>query len=90
MVQVEDGRKRKLRRTIIMFYVKEKLNDTMEVSIEITDENVFCHCPMCGVEFMVDIAEIFCDGESDLYGTSIYCSECSKKIRAGGSYNEYK
>ena len=25
-----------------MFYVKEKINDAMEVSIEINDENVFC------------------------------------------------
>ena len=41
-----------------MFYVKERLNDSMEISIEITDENVFCHCPMCGSEVSVDIAEI--------------------------------
>lgn len=73
-----------------MFYVKERLNDSMEISIEITDENVFCQCSMCGVEVMVDIAEILSDGESDLFGTSVYCSECSKKIRAGGSHNEHK
>ena len=73
-----------------MFYVKERLNDSLEISIEITDENVFCHCPMCGVEVMVDIAEILGDGESDLFGTAIYCSECSKKIRVGGSCDEHK
>ena len=73
-----------------MFYVKERLNDSMEISIEITDENVFCHCPRCGAEVMVDIAEILSDGESDLFGTAIYCSECSKKIRAGGIYDEHK
>lgn len=73
-----------------MFYVKERLNDSMEISIEITDENVFCRCPMCGVEVMVDIAEILSDGESDLFGTSVYCSECNKKIRAGGRYHEHK
>jgi len=73
-----------------MFYVKERLNDSMEISIEITDENVFCHCPMCGAEVMVDIGEILGDGESDLFGTAIYCSECSKKIRDEGSYDEHK
>ena len=73
-----------------MFYVKERLNDSMEISIEITDENVFCHCPMCGVEVMVDIAEILGDGESGLFGTAIYCSECSKNIKAGGSCDEHK
>lgn len=73
-----------------MFYVKEKLNDTMEVSIEITDENVFCHCPMCGIEVSVDIAEILSDGESDLFGTAVFCYECGKKVRAGGRYYGHK
>ena len=73
-----------------MFYVKEKLNDTMEVSIEITDENVFCHCPMCGTEVPVDIAEILSDGESDLFGTAVFCDECGKKVRAGGRHYEHK
>lgn len=73
-----------------MFYVKERLNDALEISIEISDENVFCHCPMCGNEVLVDIAEILGDGESDLFSTAIFCSECSKKIRAGGRYDEHK
>ncbi len=73
-----------------MFYVKERLNDSMEISIEITDENVFCHCPMCGSEVSVDIAEILSDGESDLYGTAVFCDECSKKVKSGGRYYEHK
>ncbi|UTW70386.1 hypothetical protein KHA80_07770 [Anaerobacillus sp. HL2] len=55
-----------------MFYVKERVNDSMEISIEITIENVFCHCPMCGSEVSVDIGEILSDGESDLYGTAVF------------------
>lgn len=70
-----------------MFYVKERLNEAMEISIEITDENVFCHCPMCGFEVPVDIAEILSDGESDLFGTSVFCDECGKKVRTGGRRN---
>ena len=73
-----------------MFYEKEKLNDTMEVSIVITDENVFCHCPMCGTEVPVDIAEILSDGEGDLFGTAVFCDECGKKVRAGGRHYEHK
>ena len=72
-----------------MFYVKEKLNDTMDVSIEITDENVFCHCHLCGLEVSVDIAEIFKDGESDLFSTAVFCDECGKAVRAGGKQDEY-
>ena len=36
-----------------MFYVKEQLNDAMEVSVEINDENVYCRCPKCGCEVQV-------------------------------------
>ena len=66
-----------------MFYVKEKLNDALEVSIEINDENVFCKCPYCGTEMQVDLAEVF-DGEAvDLFGTAVICHTCSKKILRG-------
>ncbi|WP_373898853.1 hypothetical protein ACER0A_004690 [Haloimpatiens sp. FM7315] len=64
-----------------MFYVKERISDSMEVSVEINDENVFCICPSCGCEVNVDLSEVFADGKGDLYSTSIYCSECSKKIK---------
>jgi predicted RNA-binding Zn-ribbon protein involved in translation (DUF1610 family) len=73
-----------------MFYVKERVHDSMEISIEITDENVFCHCPMCGSELLVDIGEILSDGESDLYGTAVFCDECSKEVKSGGQYYERK
>lgn len=64
-----------------MFYVKEKLSDAADVIVEITDENVFTRCPGCGKEVNIDISELFSDGESDLYGTAVYCEECSQKIR---------
>ena len=67
-----------------MFYVKEKLSDAVEVTVEITDENVFTHCPSCGDEVSIDLAELFSDGESDLYGTAVYCDKCSKKIWSKG------
>ena len=66
-----------------MFYVKEQLNDAMEVSIEINDENVFCCCPHCGSEVQVDLAEVFADGDGDLFGTSVFCDSCSRKLMGG-------
>lgn len=57
-----------------MFYVKgrgEKIN--------LDYENVFTHCPICGKEFPVDIAELLSGGDVDLYGTSIYCPECAER-----------
>ncbi len=69
-----------------MFYIKEQLNDAMAVSTEIHDENVFCICPNCGCEVQVDLAEVFSDGEIDLFGTSVYCNECSREVWS----NEHK
>ncbi|MFP3153335.1 hypothetical protein LQZ18_02680 [Lachnospiraceae bacterium ZAX-1] len=63
-----------------MFYVKEQLNDAMVVSIEINDENVFCNCPHCGLEVQIDLAEVFADGEIDLFGTVVLCRDCGKKV----------
>ena len=65
----------------LMFYVKENINDAMEVTVEINDENVFCHCPRCGAEVPVDLNEFFGDAEFDLFGTAICCTECSRKVR---------
>ena len=42
-----------------MFYVKEKISDAVNVTVEITDENVFTRCPGCGDEVNVDLAELF-------------------------------
>ncbi len=67
-----------------MFYAKERLNDAMEISIELNDENVFCICPKCGDEVQVNLEDAFADGEVDLFGTSVLCDECSRKVIGGG------
>ena len=61
-----------------MFYVKAQLSDEVEIAVEIHDDNVFCICPGCGREVEIDLAEIFSTGDSDLYGTEVFCSECSR------------
>lgn len=63
-----------------MFYVKSQINEDAQLRIDITDENVFCTCPKCGSEVLVDLVEIFQDEETDLFGTAVYCTECSKEI----------
>lgn len=62
-----------------MFYVKEKINDVMEISIEINDENVFCTCPKCGKEVEVDLVEVLEEG--DLVSTQVCCNTCSETMR---------
>ena len=63
-----------------MFYVKEPINDAMEVTIEISDENVFCRCPVCGREVMVDLEEVLGDGNGDLFDTAVLCEDCSREL----------
>ena len=63
---------------LFMFYVKEKINDVMEVSIEINDENVFCTCPKCRKEVRVDLVEVLEEG--DLVSTQVCCNTCSETM----------
>lgn len=65
-----------------MFYVKENFNDAMEVTIEINDENVYCTCPVCRREVLVDLEEVLKDG--DLFSTQVCCDRCSNKL--GGKH----
>lgn len=62
-----------------MFFVKTRIDDNTVLTTKITDENVFTHCPDCGAEVQVDLAELAEDGELDLFGTSVCCPECSKR-----------
>ena len=62
-----------------MFYVKETINEAVEVKIEIAD-NVFCRCPKCGVEVEVDLSDFIGDEDFDFYGSAVCCEKCSKKF----------
>lgn len=56
-----------------MFYLKHNGE-----KLEIRENNVFAVCPVCSKEHPVDLQEILHDGEGDLYGTAVYCPECSR------------
>lgn len=59
-----------------MFYLKRNGK-----KLPIEADNVFTQCPRCGKEFPIDLADAVTDGQLDLYGTSIYCKQCSERIR---------
>ena len=63
-----------------MFYIKTELPDGKTVKTEVTDENVFTRCPGCGDEVSVDLAELFSDSESDLYGTCLLYTSTLKRF----------
>lgn len=70
-----------------MFYVKENLIESMHIAIEISDKNVYCRCPKCGVEVPVDLS-IFQENENfDIFSSAVYCDACTKTHLKGG-YHE--
>ncbi len=63
-----------------MFYVKTQLDENTAILTEITDENVFTCCPDCRREILVDLNDVIDDeGQLDLFGVSVCCTECSRK-----------
>ena len=66
-----------------MFYVKERISDALEVSIDI-GKNVYCKCPNCGAEVAVDLDDVCADGNVDLSITSVLCDRCAHMIFGGG------
>lgn len=67
-----------------MFYVKEKINEAMEVRIEVGSDNVYGICPGCGDEVQVNLEDLSAtDDGLDLYGMAVYCDDCTKKLMKG-------
>ena len=60
-----------------MFYLKHSGE-----KLPIEGDNVFTICPECGREHAVDLQEILEGGSADLYGTTVYCEECSARREA--------
>lgn len=67
-----------------MFYVKEKINEAMEVRIEVGCDNVFGICPGCGDEVQINLEDLAnADDSLELYGMAVYCDDCTKKLMKG-------
>lgn len=62
-----------------MFYVKTQLSEDTVITTEITDQNVFTHCPDCGNELPIDLNDMVEDGEIDLEYTTVCCEDCYDK-----------
>lgn len=61
-----------------MFYLlhKRKL-------LPIEDDNTYTKCPCCGRLFQIDLADAFDEEPGvDLYGLSVYCSDCAARVQA--------
>ena len=63
-----------------MFYIKTKVNDDIELKVNLYADEIFTQCPKCGIEFEVEpdlLAGILSSG-GDFAGTRIYCKFCSE------------
>jgi uncharacterized protein with PIN domain len=64
-----------------LIYVKTKLNEHVEIKVELYEDEIYTRCGGCYKEMPVDlenIATIINEG-SDFAGTTFYCDKCSKK-----------
>ena len=60
-----------------MFYLKHNGE-----KLEISYDNMFTVCPICGKEHRVDLIEVAQISHFDLDGTALYCPQCTAKRRA--------
>lgn len=63
------------------YYVKGTTEAGEPVTLPIEADSVYTYCPDCGKEHVVDIVELACAGDFDLYGSAVYCRECADKRR---------
>ena len=66
-----------------MFYVKTQLNDDAMLEVDITENNVFCRCPLCGDEVTVNLDDFTGDEDFSVYSSEVVCGKCSRKVVAG-------
>jgi len=59
-----------------MIFVKQEICDGVNISIEITSDNVYVNCLGCGQEFHVDLVSELGDDDADSL-----CADCIKKSR---------
>jgi len=65
-----------------MIFIKTKINDNVEIKVDLYGGEFRSYCPGCWMEHDVcieDVAQIITDG-GDLASAQIYCLPCSKKI----------
>lgn len=64
-----------------MLYVKARINDDVEIRVNIYGDDIYCSCPDCGKEVSVD-EDVILDvlkGGGCLTGISICYEECAAK-----------
>lgn len=67
-----------------MLYLKERTGEGRYTVIELTADNVFSVCPICGDEAPVNDFENIITGRDFYFNKSVCCPVCTAKIREKG------
>jgi uncharacterized protein with PIN domain len=65
-----------------LLYIKTKLNEHVEIKVELYEDEIYTRCGGCNKEMPVEpenIATIINEG-SNFAGTTFYCEKCSKGV----------
>ncbi|HJV46607.1 MAG TPA: hypothetical protein VJ824_12910 [Bacillota bacterium] len=67
-----------------MLYTKIKLNDQVEMKVDLYEDEFFSDCGECGKSIQVEQKEIIdiWNNGGDFVGTTFFCIECSSKKKA--------
>lgn len=62
-----------------MFYIKKKIDNDIELRVDLYDDEIYTKCPKCGKEINVETEDLkLVLKEGDLSSSTLYCEECSK------------
>ena len=63
-------------------YVKTKLNDQIEIKVDLYEAEIFSLCPLCGEEHEVgeEVLSIILNSDSDFSHSQPFCPECGLEI----------
>jgi len=65
-----------------LLYIKTKLNEHVEIKVELYEDEIYTRCGGCNKEVPIEpenIATIINEG-SNFAGTTFYCEKCSKGV----------
>ena len=63
-----------------MLYIKTRLNDDTVIMTEITPDNVYARCDVCGREMHVDLYDLIADeDDGDTEDPDCLCCRCTRR-----------
>ena len=65
-----------------MFYIKTSISNSIEIKVDLYEDEIYTQCPKCGKEIQLETEELAnIIKDQALASTSVYCEQCSKEVK---------